>query len=150
MPFRHDRLLGIVEARGWKAADLARASQLGEDQISRYLRGRAPRPDGLVRLANALDITSDYLFDNDNRFEGVPFPRAAAVLSLERYCREGGIPPEDVLRLKQVAEAHSAPPLSCREWAQLHESLTILRALAPRHQKKPPLRYEPPRRLRPS
>lgn len=77
---------------------------------------------------------SSSLFDNDTRFEGVPFWRAAGVLSLEKYARQDGVSLDTVLLLRHIADVHSAPPLSSSEWARLHESLRIVEPLIRRRQ----------------
>jgi len=51
-----------LDARGWKAADLARATSESEMRISHMLREtRLPTAAFLARVAEALDATSDEL-----------------------------------------------------------------------------------------
>lgn len=51
-----------LEVRGWKAADLARATDESEMRISLLVRGKKlPTAAFLARVAEALDTTSDRL-----------------------------------------------------------------------------------------
>ena len=46
-------------------SDLSRASSMGRDSISQYVRGRSvPSPKNLSKLAEALDVETDVLFPN--------------------------------------------------------------------------------------
>jgi transcriptional regulator with XRE-family HTH domain len=57
-----DRVHELRKERGWSQAELA--SRIGADagQISRYENGRiTPSADAIVRLAEAFDVTTDYL-----------------------------------------------------------------------------------------
>jgi transcriptional regulator with XRE-family HTH domain len=57
-----DRVHQLRKERGWSQAELA--SRIGADagQISRYENGRiTPSADAVVRLAEAFDVSTDYL-----------------------------------------------------------------------------------------
>lgn len=59
------RLYSILIERRMNQSDLARASQLGRDSISQYVRGRSvPSPQNLQKLADALNMEPDVLFPN--------------------------------------------------------------------------------------
>lgn len=65
----HKRML----ARGWRQADLARASDLSRNSISNYIKGnQAPSGTSLVALAKALkckpaDLVPDFKMPEDTR-----------------------------------------------------------------------------------
>lgn len=59
------RLAKTILDRGWSQSDLARASGLGRDAISTYIRGRSlPGPTNLSKIANALSVGTDELLPN--------------------------------------------------------------------------------------
>ena len=65
-PSQHKIVWGRIEklmnARGWKQADLARASKIPTANISRWHTGQdVPSLGSLVTLAKALGVTVDYL-----------------------------------------------------------------------------------------
>jgi transcriptional regulator with XRE-family HTH domain len=60
--FRGDRLLAIREKRGMSRDELGRLSLVAGNQIYRYeKRGYEPTAAVVARLAQALDVTTDYL-----------------------------------------------------------------------------------------
>jgi transcriptional regulator with XRE-family HTH domain len=60
--FRGDRLLAMRNKRGYSQADLAQIADLGPNQVYRYEANTAePTPEVLVKLASALEVTTDYL-----------------------------------------------------------------------------------------
>ena len=59
------RLYNYMMHNRMSQSDLARASGMGRDSISQYVRGRSvPSPKNLSRLAEALDVEVDVLFPN--------------------------------------------------------------------------------------
>jgi len=59
------RLYNFMMQKMYSQSDLARASGMGRDSISQYVRGRSvPSPKNLVKLADALDVEVDVLFPN--------------------------------------------------------------------------------------
>jgi transcriptional regulator with XRE-family HTH domain len=59
------RLYNFMMQKKFSQSDLARASGMGRDSISQYVRGRSvPSPKNLVKLADALDVEVDVLFPN--------------------------------------------------------------------------------------
>lgn len=60
--FRGDRLRGIRELRQLSQDMLAEQMQIGESQMNRYETGKSdPSPEILVKMAQVLDVTTDYL-----------------------------------------------------------------------------------------
>lgn len=72
MTMFHERLRRLRLERGWGITELAREAGLRKTQISYYEIGRyRPTGDALIRLADALEVTLDYLM----RGEESPYPR---------------------------------------------------------------------------
>lgn len=56
------RVRSAREAKGWNQTELAFYAEMSVAEISRFENGaREPRATGLVRLARALGVSSDYL-----------------------------------------------------------------------------------------
>lgn len=67
-----ERMRRLRLERGWQIKDLAKASGLDRAQVSKYEIGRyRPTGDALIQLADALEVTLDYLM----RGEESPHPR---------------------------------------------------------------------------
>lgn len=59
------RLYNFMMKKRMSQSDLSRASGMGRDSISQYVRGRSvPSPKNLSKLADALDVEVDVLFPN--------------------------------------------------------------------------------------
>ncbi len=59
------RLYNFMMRKQMTQSDLARASGMGRDSISQYVRGRSvPSPKNLQKLCDALDVEPDVLFPN--------------------------------------------------------------------------------------
>ncbi|MGB0467517.1 MAG: helix-turn-helix domain-containing protein [Pontibacterium sp.] len=79
------RLYALMMQKGMNQSDLARASKLGRDSISTYVRGRSvPTPQNLEKLCAVLSVAPDELYPN----------YAANAAAIE----------EPVLQIKQVAD----------------------------------------------
>jgi transcriptional regulator with XRE-family HTH domain len=68
------RIFNLLKEKRWRQSDLARASGLGRDSISQYVRGRTfPTPVNLEKLAEALKVGAEFLLPNydfqTNEFE---------------------------------------------------------------------------------
>lgn len=61
-----ERIRQLRKERGWSQNDLAEKLGVDPGQISRYENGHiAPSADAIVRLAEALDVSCDYLLVED-------------------------------------------------------------------------------------
>jgi transcriptional regulator with XRE-family HTH domain len=59
------RLHSLLIQKGWNQSDLARASGIGKDSISGYIRGRSfPGPNKLQELADAMGMPKEKLLPN--------------------------------------------------------------------------------------
>jgi len=77
-------LYRLMVAKNWRQSDLARASGLGRDSISGYMRGRnMPEPTSAQRLADALGVTVEQLYPGsveraiDHEMPSLEFRQAA-------------------------------------------------------------------------
>ena len=62
-----ERLKEMRERRGWSQAELAQKSRLQPTAISHFeTGGRSPSFDNLRRLADALNVSTDYLIGRSN------------------------------------------------------------------------------------
>jgi transcriptional regulator with XRE-family HTH domain len=88
---------------GWSQAQLAEAVELHAAQISRYERSKmTPSADILVRIAEALDVSCDYLLIDDAPRR--PFRSADRHLG-ERFAALEELPPEDLASLLNHLDA---------------------------------------------
>jgi transcriptional regulator with XRE-family HTH domain len=79
-----DRLTLTREYRGWSQPELASLSGVSETSISHYENGsRMPSCDALVRLANCLEVTTDYLLGRADDMQ-LPQPRDPLFQGLAR------------------------------------------------------------------
>ena len=59
------RVYSLMTKKNWSQSDLARASGLGRDSISQYVRGNnIPSPKNLQKMAGALGVTPVELYPN--------------------------------------------------------------------------------------
>jgi transcriptional regulator with XRE-family HTH domain len=59
------RLYSLMMAKDWNQSDLARASGLGRDSVSQYIRANnTPSPQNLKKLAEALGVEPVELYPN--------------------------------------------------------------------------------------
>ena len=90
-----DRLKKARETRGWSQGELAGRAGTHESSIAHYENGsRKPSSGALARLADCLDVTTDYLLGRSKGHEA-PEMRDPLFLQLTR------IPAED----RQLGEA---------------------------------------------
>ena len=78
-----DKISSLMEKKNISQKDLAIKAKVTESAMSYYVNGsRVPRSDVLVRIANALDTSSDYLLGNTN--DPTPIPESKDLLFLQR------------------------------------------------------------------
>lgn len=71
-----ETVLNLLQQKGWSQKDLAKASNINESSVSRYLKSdQEPRIDVLVNFAKALDVSLEYLvgeeYANENSFTSI-------------------------------------------------------------------------------
>lgn len=60
-----NRLKALLTQKGWRQADLARATGLGRDSVSSYCKGKTvPSRESLLKMAKVLSITGEELYPN--------------------------------------------------------------------------------------
>lgn len=119
MRFRGDRLKGIREAKGLTLKELGLRSGVHLSRLGRYEAGPdEPRAANLAQIADALEVSSDYVLGRkwDDR---VPFRTVAARESLEIFLRANpALPPGRIAVLQRVAEDANSP-VSVEAWTAL-------------------------------
>jgi transcriptional regulator with XRE-family HTH domain len=63
-----------LEPLGWSSKNLAHISGIPEETVDKYLQGKKPSPDNLLKIARSLHIEPEFLF----REAGVPYPKPDA------------------------------------------------------------------------
>ncbi|MGN0886426.1 MAG: helix-turn-helix domain-containing protein [Candidatus Spyradenecus sp.] len=72
-----ERLLSLMKAQGMNQKTLSALAGVSQGTISKYLNGQDPKSAELFRLAQALNVTMDYLYSGRNKPEGIDLnPRA--------------------------------------------------------------------------
>jgi transcriptional regulator with XRE-family HTH domain len=80
------RITGILEAKGWRKTDLISRSGLKQASVYEWLRGEAePRGEALSKIAQALEVSTDYLLGTDPAYSRLTYRQVAARESL-RLC----------------------------------------------------------------
>lgn len=75
----HIRIQNAMNIRGINATELAKKTGISSPSISHYTSGRySPKQDRLVILANALDVTPEYLMGYDVPMEIAEFNKEKA------------------------------------------------------------------------
>src|SRR3970282_1673319 len=73
------RITGILEAKGWRKTDLIRRSGLKQASVYEWLRGEAePRGEALSKIAQALEVSTDYLLGSDPVYSRLTYRQVAA------------------------------------------------------------------------
>lgn len=106
------RLLGVLEAKGWRKTDLIARSGLKQASVYEWLRGESePRGDALSKLARALEVSTDYLLGSDPVYNAFTPAEVVARESLRLYLRDRGIHPRhpDYLLYQEIAASQGAP-----------------------------------------
>ena len=63
------RIAALLEEKKMTQKDLALAAQITESAVSHYLNGdRIPRGINLIKIAKALETTTDYLLEQESDF----------------------------------------------------------------------------------
>ena len=65
-----DRITELLHERGMTQKELASVANITESTVSHYIKGdRVPRGVNLVKVAKALETTTDYLLEDDSGFD---------------------------------------------------------------------------------
>lgn len=115
------RLLGVLEAKGWRKTDLIVRSGLNQASVYEWLRGESePRGEALRKLAQALEVSTDYLLRSDPSYDELTPAQVAASESLRLCLRGLGIGPADAnyVLYEELALSEGAPK-SVKGWHDL-------------------------------
>jgi len=106
------RIAGILEAKGWRKTDLISRSGLKQASVYEWLRGEAePRGEALSRIAQALEVSTDYLLGSDPVYNRLTYRQVAARESLRLCLRALDIRPghADYLMYEELGSLDGAP-----------------------------------------
>ncbi|RJP53328.1 MAG: helix-turn-helix domain-containing protein [Anaerolineaceae bacterium] len=68
----NDWLLNQMQQKEWSQADLARHSGLTKGAISKYMMGRIPDDEAIRKIAHALNLPADLIFEQANKLPHKP------------------------------------------------------------------------------
>ena len=106
------RITGILEAKGWRKTDLISRSGLKQASVYEWLRGEAePRGEALSKIAQALEVSTDYLLGSDPVYSRLTYRQVAARESLRLSLRALDIRPghADYLMYEELGSLDGAP-----------------------------------------
>ena len=106
------RIAGILEAKGWRKTDLISRSGLKQASVYEWLRGEAePRGEALSKIAQALEVSTDYLLGSDPVYNRLTYRQVAARESLRLCLRALDIRPghADYLMYEELGSLDGAP-----------------------------------------
>jgi len=106
------RITGILEAKGWRKTDLISRSGLKQASVYEWLRGEAePRGEALSKIAQALEVSTDYLLGSDPVYSRLTYRQVAAKESLRLSLRALDIRPghADYLMYEELGSLDGAP-----------------------------------------
>jgi transcriptional regulator with XRE-family HTH domain len=106
------RITGILEAKGWRKTDLIHRSGLKQASVYEWLRGEAePRGEALSKIAQALEVSTDYLLGSDPVYNRLTYGQVAARESLRLCLRALDVRPghADYLMYEELASLDGAP-----------------------------------------
>lgn len=115
------RISGVLEAKGWVKTELIARSGLKQASVYEWLRGESePRGHALSKLAQALEVSTDYLLGSDPTYHVLSPEEVVARESLRLCLRERGIGPAhpDYLLYQEIATSDGAPK-TVKEWRDL-------------------------------
>lgn len=122
--FRADRLHLVREFRGLSQNELASRSGVDVSRINRYEKdGAEPSGRTLAQLADALDVTTDFLLGRDS-FDGQPMCEVAVRESFELFVRRVPLPESEHERLRRMT-AHERAPQTVADWTALYELTAV-------------------------
>ena len=115
------RIAGLLAAKGWRTRDLIARAGLKQASVYQWLRGESePRGVALRRIAQALEVSTDYLLGVDPPSQGLTDAQVASRESLRLCLRDLGIGAghPDYLMYQEVAMSDGAPK-SATGWHDL-------------------------------
>ena len=78
----NDKVKQLLDSKNWDQKKLSEKSGITESSVSRYLRGdRQPRMDIIVNFAKALDVTTEFLLEDDEECNLNPYAEIATAIA---------------------------------------------------------------------
>jgi transcriptional regulator with XRE-family HTH domain len=122
--FRSDRLTALRLARGLSQNQLAARSGVNASQVNRYEKGiTEPTATRLGQLADALDVTADFLLGRD-AFDAEGIERTLVRESLQLFERLEELAPEQREKFERIQQ-HANAPTTAEQWVNLKEMLEV-------------------------
>lgn len=77
-----DKVKQLMEVKGINQKKLSQLSGITEPSVSRYLKGdRTARMDIIINFAKALEVTTEYLLNDDDETELEPYTEIATAIA---------------------------------------------------------------------
>lgn len=129
MPFRHDRLAALRQAKSLSQPELAAQAGISQSIIAKSERGsNLPGAEVLDKLAQALECTTDYLL---GRGPDYATPSAAAAhMSFDVFSAQQDLTDEQRERCRRVLQ-HADAPKTAYAWRSFAEMLELAWESAP-------------------
>lgn len=123
MPFRHDYLKELREAKGWSQEGLSKRSGVSQSVIAKSERGKnLPGSDVLDKLAEALDCTIDYLVARGPHHENAT--RAAAQMAFDVFVLRTPLTKQQQERCQRALQ-HADAPRTAAAWRSFTEMVEL-------------------------
>lgn len=80
--FKRDRLIELLNEKGWTPYRLAKEAKMAQSTLSDILNDKNKNPTGttLQKIATALEVTIDEFFDEDNITENTTLPKKSLTI----------------------------------------------------------------------
>ena len=115
-----DRMRFLLSGYGWDVKTLHDRCKLDPGLLRKYAEGRSsPGASNLSRLAEAFEVTAEYLLGKVPRLDGKKFDEVVRDQSAEVYINQASISADQSWLIRKLAESDSAPR-SAPVWATVH------------------------------
>ena len=120
------KVVKLREVKGLSQSSLAQLVPIQKSYLSRIEKGIGYNIGRKILrgLASALDISIDYLDDDDMDENNRSWVKVATDESLAIFFKQVNLPEEERARLRRISFTETAPR-SLKEWHQLWNNLTI-------------------------
>jgi len=123
MSFRPDRLKALREAKGFSQERLAKLADVVQGTIGKCEKGATvPGSETVERLAEALDVTIDYL--HGRGLEGLDTVSAASRMAFDVFCKDEGLTYQQRERCRRTL-LHPNAPTTAQAWRSFSEMLDL-------------------------
>jgi transcriptional regulator with XRE-family HTH domain len=120
--FSPTRLSDLRKAKGLERGELAELSKVSGSQVTKHENGDASSIEIILKFADALDCTLDYLYERGEQYES---PSDAAIrMSFDVFSRDAACSNERRERCRHVLR-HEEPPRTAHAWKVLAEQIEL-------------------------